>query len=130
MPSTSRAAASRAAKPIVRDVATVGSAVLACVLITACASGGSGGGGVALQPSAQPQPQSLQAPSQPASYDTGIAGTVGSPVTASFGGTPTLATPGGPTFNSSGGSDSFPLIVSSLQTTSKGVSAVSPNQGA
>lgn len=69
-------------------------------------------------------------PQQPASYDTGITGSVGNPARASFGGPPTPATPGGPTFDKSGGSDSFPLIVSGLEKTSGGVSAISPNQGA
>src|SRR5262245_33075253 len=70
----------------VRNLALV---ILPCVLIAACASGGSGGGGGA--PPMQPQP-----PQQPAIYATGIAGTVATPVRASFGAPPTLATPGCP----------------------------------
>src|SRR5262245_60660462 len=105
MPRIFRAAASRAATPIVHNIATAGSAVLASVLITACAGGGGGGGGGVPVPQILPPASSSSGANQPASYDTGIAGTVGSPAPASFGGAPTLATPGGPTFDKLDGLD-------------------------
>jgi hypothetical protein len=67
----------------------------------------------------------------------GVPGLVGAPGPASFGAKPLpeqTATAGGPSFDGSSGSfgsgDSFPLIVSSLQSTSDGVSAVSSSQPA
>jgi hypothetical protein len=74
-------------------------------------------------------------PPLPDSYDTGIAGSVVAPGAATFGAaSPQVASSGGPTFNGSSGSFpsnvTFPLLISSLQKSSTGLSPVSGNQGA
>lgn len=117
--------------PIMLSLRKSACAIAATVLVAACATGGGGGGGgVGGGPMPPVQPQNTSAGQPPASYNTGIKGTVASPAPASVGGAPTLATSGGPTFDKSGGSDSFPVITSSLEVTSAGVSVVSSNLGA
>jgi hypothetical protein len=74
-------------------------------------------------------------PTPPDFTDTGIAGSVGAPASASFGSAPAqLATPGGATFDNPNGpyatNATFPLIFTGLQKTSTGLSAVSGDQGA
>jgi hypothetical protein len=114
-------------------------AMLAPILLVACSSGG--GGGSSPSPAAAtpvttpPASTSSTTGSAVITNDTGIAGTVAAPAPATFGSAPAqTASSGGPTFDgTSGGYPSnvtFPLILTSLQRSSTGLSTVSGNQGA
>jgi len=83
-------------------------------------------------PANMPSPPVVPAPDF---TDTGIAGSVAAPAAASFGSAPAqLATPGGATFDNTSGpypkNVTFPMILTGIQKTSTGLSAVSGDQGA
>ena len=105
---------------------------LSCAFSAACSSGG--GGGMSPVVSAGTSVSTMTTPVSDLS-DTGIAGSVGTPVSASFGSAPAqLATQGGATFDNSSGSYpknvTFPMIFTALQKSSTGLSAVPGDQGA
>jgi len=108
---------------------------LTALLLTVAAAACSGGGGGAMSPAVPAPANSPPPPPAPDFIDTGTAGSVGAPASASFGSAPAqLATPGGATFDNPNGpyatNATFPLILTGLQKTSTGLSALSGDQGA
>jgi hypothetical protein len=99
---------------------------LCCAFSTACG----GGGGMS-----QSVTTATAVPTNPDSFDIGVAGTVAAPSAATFGSSPPqLATPGGPTFDGGSGSYpsnvTFPLLINGLQKTSTGLSPAPTDPGA
>ena len=119
-------------------------AALSCVLTAACSSGsgsgpttvtGTGGSTTSTGGGTSGSTGGSTGGTGSASVDTGFAGTVAAPAPATFGTAPAqLASSGGPTFDGNSGSFpanvTFPLLLSSLQRSSTGLSVVSGNQGA
>ena len=109
--------------------------------LSACGGGGGGGGG--MNQTASPAPTTTTTTTQTFTVDpngvnssTGIAaGPIAAPPASSFGTAPKqTATAGGPTFNGSSGgypaNVTFPMISTSLQAGSSGLSAAPANTGA
>ena len=110
-------------------------AALGCAFSTACSSGGGGGTSQAVSTGTSTNMTSTTQGIGTAAFDTGIAGSVAAPAAATFGAGPAqLATSGGPSFDGSSGSYpsnvTFPLIISSLQKTSTGLSPAPSDPGA
>ena len=113
-------------------------AALCLALAAACSSGGgSGGVSPAVVGSSGTVTLVTASPSTPPSdiTDTGIAGTVAAPAPASFGSVASqIASVGGPSFDGSSGSypknATFPLVLSSFQKSSAGLSPASGDPAA
>ena len=113
---------------------------LSCSLIAACSGGGGGSAGPAagtVGTSSAPgtTTSSTTTSSGTNSFSTSISGTVAAPPAATFGTAQArTAVPGGPAFDGSSGgfpaNVTFPLISSSLQNGSTGLSAAAGDQGA
>jgi hypothetical protein len=119
-----------------RLICSAGFLAFSIFFLSACGGGGGGGMGTAVSESAIiVSPPVPRPPPAPDFTDTGIAGSVGAPAPASFGSAPAqLSKPGGDTFdpqwNPVPQNVTFPLIVTGLQKTSTGLSAVPGDQGA
>ena len=107
--------------------------------LAACAGGRGGnlaasmpGGATPPTTTAPPPPPAPTSPPPPVFWDTALTGAVGVPAPASFGESPVpaqIAPPDGSNFETANNS-AFPVLATSLQATSTGLSAVSSNQSA